>query len=647
MKKLFYCVAILLAIVACTKGEIDNGDNNTPTIPEKPESEITITSMSLNFPKEGGSENILFSTTDGWTAEVIKASENDWLNISPSKGNAGNANITVTTTPNEITYERVASICIKSGTKELIIKVSQKHKNAPFDPYGILTELSNILMTNYIGIGEHCDFGLPSIFGATDRMCGEVFPTSGNMPDGNQYYDRWQWCLYTYNSAGLNDTGYGAPLIYNNYYAFINTANTAISNLSDNPGPELGVAKAFRASSYLDLARLYDPLPAKAEGVAEINSYTIPSDILGLTVPIVTENTTEEDLANNPRVSREKIFEFIFNDLDEAENLIGDYKIDNLGMPSLSVVYGLKARAYLWLGGFSEKYEKIPTGEEAYRLAADYAHKAIISSYCNIMTLSDYGYVYGGFGKANNAWMWGLQQTSDTVLSHLHSWTAHMSSEALWGYGNGAQPGINAISYARMNDTDFRKSLFNNPERDYNRVATCLTKEEYEGGGNAISPMSPYASFKFRTNNGEKYDYNIGNVTDIPMMRIEEMYLIQAEATAHYDIAKGERLFIAFMENRDHAYSVPEDRDLIEEIIFQKRIEFWGEGLAIYDMKRLNIGMLNGEPESNAPKGARFTTDGRAPWWNCVIPISVVQQNKALEGKNNPNPSKTYLSKDI
>ena len=541
--------------------------------------------------------------------------------------------------------------CIKEGLPQGGSATNEQVGESPFAAGGVLTAMPTSIMTNYVGIGEHCDFGIASVFGATDRMAGDVFPTSGNMPDGNKYYDRWQWCLYTFNNAGLNDTGYGAPLIYYNYYNFIYTANSAIGIFSTNPGPELGVAKAFRAFCFLDLARLYDPLPAKAEGVAGTNKYVIPAEVTGLTVPIVTETSTVEELENNPRATREEMFEFILNDLNEAETLISEakYKPATIGLPSLAVIYGLKARAYNWLGGFNDSYENVPTGNAAYKLAAQYARKAITESGCSIMSEAQYTDPITGFCKVNNAWMWGMQQSTDTVLGNLHSWTAHMSTDALWGYGGGSQPGMNALMYNRISDTDFRKKLFNNPERDFSKIDpyTNLTEEEYEGGGNAMSSIAPYANFKFHTNNGEKYDYAVGNVTDIPLMRVEEMYLIEAEATAHYDAAKGAELLTAFMANRDSAYAIPADRDLVEEIIFQKRVEFWGEGIIIYDMKRLNIGMNNGDEGSTAPNDARFTTDGRAPWWNCVIPHSAVQQNQGLADKNNPNVAKTYMSKNI
>ena len=157
--------------------------------------------------------------------------------------------------------------------------------------------------------------------------------------------------------------------------------------------------------------------------------------------------------------------------------------------------------------------------------------------------------------------------------------------------------------------------------------------------------MAPYASFKFHTAGGEKSNFTIANVVDIPMMRVEEMYLIEAEATAHYDEATARTLLTSFMAHRDPNYRIPAaTTDLVEEIIFQKRIEFWGEGIIYYDMKRLNMSMHNADTGTNAPSGAIISTDGRAPWWNCVIPLGAVQQNIALTNMNNPDPTGTVRS---
>ena len=530
------------------------------------------------------------------------------------------------------------SSCIEETFPEGGNVTSGQISESPFAMEDIAASIPTILTTNYLDMGDHFDFGYPGIFGATDRMVGEVFPVSQNLPGGNQYYDRWQAWLYP-DMGGLSATGW-TDFFYLNYYQFIYSANEVISiaSQSESGGVALGIAKAFRAMCYLDMARMYDPLPAKAPDRPSYESEL--EAVKGLTVPIVREGATLEQLENNPRATREEMFNFILSDLTDAESLLADYQPASKNMPSQAVVYGLLARTYLWLGGFEETYEGFVTGTEAYKKAAEYARKAINASGCTILTESQWLDPKTGFNTVNNAWMWAMIQTTDTVLNNLLSWAAHMSLEAVYGYGYGAQPGISVFSYERISDTDFRKKSYVTADRSYAAAQPymSLTEEEFK-------TVAPYASYKFHTAGGEKSNFTIANVVDIPMMRVEEMYLIEAEATAHYDEATARTLLTSFMAHRDPNYRIPAaTTDLVEEIIFQKRIEFWGEGIIYYDMKRLNMSMHNADTGTNAPSGAIISTDGRAPWWNCVIPLGAVQQNIALTNMNNPDPTGTVRS---
>lgn len=530
------------------------------------------------------------------------------------------------------------SSCIEETFPEGGNVTSGQISESPFAMEDIAASIPTILITNYLDMGDHFDFGYPGIFGATDRMVGEVFPVSQNLPGGNQYYDRWQAWLYP-DMGGLSATGW-TDFFYLNYYQFIYSANEVISiaSQSESGGVALGIAKAFRAMCYLDMARMYDPLPAKAPDRPSYESEL--EAVKGLTVPIVREGATLEQLENNPRATREEMFNFILSDLTDAESLLAEYQPASKNMPSLAVVHGLLARTYLWLGGFEETYEGFVTGTEAYKKAAEYARKAINASGCTILTESQWLDPKTGFNTVNNAWMWAMIQTTDTVLNNLLSWAAHMSLEAVYGYGYGAQPGISVFSYERISDTDFRKKSYVTADRSYAAAQPymSLTEEEFK-------TVAPYASYKFHTAGGEKSNFTIANVVDIPMMRVEEMYLIEAEATAHYDEATARTLLTSFMAHRDPNYRIPAaTTDLVEEIIFQKRIEFWGEGIIYYDMKRLNMSMHNADTGTNAPSGAIISTDGRAPWWNCVIPLGAVQQNIALTNMNNPDPTGTVRS---
>ena len=92
----------------------------------------------------------------------------------------------------------------------------------------------------------------------------------------------------------------------------------------------------YRAMFYLDMARLYE---------FKENGYTEVSDnVLGLTVPIVTEETTEEQSMNNPRAPREKMYAFILDDLSKAEEYLEGQTV-SLTRPSVPAVNGLYARA--------------------------------------------------------------------------------------------------------------------------------------------------------------------------------------------------------------------------------------------------------------------------------------------------------------
>ncbi|MBO7313736.1 MAG: carbohydrate-binding protein SusD, partial [Alistipes sp.] len=78
--------------------------------------------------------------------------------------------------------------------------------------------------------------------------------------------------------------------------------------------------------------------------------------------------------------------------------------------------------------------------------------------------------------------------------------------------------------------------------------------------------------------------------------------------------------------------------DLLKEIIDQKALEFWGEGIVMYDMKRLDMGVTCGFKGSNYYEEGRHNSDGRLPWWNYCIPQGELERNEGIE-INNPDPT--------
>jgi len=317
--------------------------------------------------------------------------------------------------------------------------------------------------------------------------------------------------------------------------------------------------------------------------------------------------------------------------LDDAEALLtNNSHRGGKDVPSLAVVYGLKARAYLWLGGFDKSN---------YAQAASYARKAIDESGATILTEAQWLDPKTGFNTPNNSWLWYLPQSAEGI-TNLVNFVAWRGAEASWGYASLVQQGVHVNFYNRIADTDWRKRAFLGPDPEAwwaENKDICninIEDEDWEGY------FAPYASVKFRPANGEILNYNVGNVTSICMMRVEEMLLIEAEATAYSDPAKAADMITAFATTRDAAFVKPvaTTEAVVDATMWQKRVELWGEGVVFYDFKRLNYGKETGYEGTNVSTDSRINTDGRAPWWNFVIPEKEVLQNEALKGKNNPEP---------
>ena len=91
-------------------------------------------------------------------------------------------------------------------------------------------------------------------------------------------------------------------------------------------------------------------------------------------------------------------------------------------------------------------------------------------------------------------------------------------------------------------------------------------------------------------------------------------------------------------------------KGFLDELFLQKRVEFWGEGIMIYDYKRYgNKGIHRGYEGTNHAQverlntAERFNSDGTpSPQWNLVVTRSEFQNNLGItDVTNNPDPSGT------
>ena len=468
---------------------------------------------------------------------------------------------------------------------------------------------------------SHCYFGYPAEMIVRDMLTGDYTHIGET---GYSHFMGWSRNQY------MGEDYMRQQFHWNYLYRFISQANSLIRSIDESKASAtalayLGTAYAYRAMLYIDMARMYEFLPndiftdgKNSEGVKVQN----------LTVPIVHENLTEEQASNNPRASREEMFKFILSDLEKAEKLIPN--LSNTAsntLPDLACVYGLKARLYMWV--------------EQYDMAQQSARKAIDAAKVTPLTESTALSTTTGYNNAST-FMWCATQTPETyaVKSGIINWTSWVSNQTKFGY-TGATTSLYVVidksMYERISDTDWRKKQWVAPAGSTLEGQTPFISEEDK------ATMPAYAAVKFRPNAGDGEDYLIGASSAVPMMRVEEMYFIEAEAAEHISAGSGIALMTNFMKShRDPNYQF-NGNDPIDEIVFQKRVELWGEGHTFFDIKRLNMSVTRGYEGTNwQDSQSLLNTNGRPAWTNYVIVKTEATTNKAVVNHNNPDPSDTY-----
>ena len=309
--------------------------------------------------------------------------------------------------------------------------------------------------------------------------------------DANLFWQIW----YTVHTA-LGSEYLGCQLPWTFYYKLINNCNNVIAMVPDYAHADdtrrhgAGLAYTMRAFAYMDLARMFQ--------------YTYVGNEQLPTVPIVTEQTTEAQKADNPRATNEAVWRFILEDLDKAEACLEDYRRTDKTKPDVSVVYGLKARAYLTMENFPEA--------EKYAVKAQTGYAP--------MTEAEWLDKTTGFNTlSNRAWMWGMQQSSDDPIiksgKGLYSWIGSFCVEQSFGYAgmdDGCFPMIDAHLYATIPATDFRKRAFLAPS-DAGSLAGVAKYTDYVPSANLsfrLTDLPPYTSFKFRPADKGYTDYMVG-----------------------------------------------------------------------------------------------------------------------------------------
>jgi len=448
---------------------------------------------------------------------------------------------------------------------------------------------------------RHNDFGYPSNMMFMD--------TNGNdmLSEDNGY----NWVGNNLEFSDRVFTSREGQIVWNNLYAMIRAANNVVGAIPsdvEDPTSQFYLAQGLsvRAFSYWNLAQLYQ--------------FNYVGNEKALCVPIITpENADAAAIDGVKRSTVEEVYALIISDLGLAIESLTAAEKEGVSRKDkryvdLAVAYGLRARVNLTM--------------QKWKDAATDADAAIDMTDAKIASLADVAKpAFWTVDEVN--WMWGIiiSETDEVVTSGIVNWLSHMGS-LNYGYANfsgGRQ--INKILYNSIPESDVRKGWWINEEK----LSENLTKEmqaTMDGYGYAAFTQVKFAPYKNEMKSST-------NASDIPLMRVEEMHLIKAEALA---MSGGDGItpLVNFVKTyRDPGYDF--SGDVQEEVFRQRRIELWGEGLNWFDIMRLNKGVdRRGAGYPNATMVFNIPAGSDILLWR--IPEAEIQANPALSaGDNNPS----------
>lgn len=396
--------------------------------------------------------------------------------------------------------------------------------------------------------------------------------------------------------------------IWNFYYTMISNVNYIIASESTMAGDPnavkkiVGQAYAMRAFCYYYLIQLYQ------------QTYKGHENAPG--VPVYTEPTVAGSVGK-PRGTVQGVYDQINSDLAKATELLEGLEQSHKSHIDYYVAKGLQARAFLVQHKYSE--------------AAAAAAEALKKNGLSIASVADLG---GNNNIEVSDVMWGVGIIADQS-SGFAGFFSHMDADAPGMYGSKARKCISTGLYNMISSTDDRLAWFRGKLKD----------EELKNG----SSWASYCQLKFKM-----ADYTT-RTGDYILMRAEEMVLIKAEAECHleqYATARNtikelgtlrDNGFETRLAGRTDSNSYNSNTNsalvtLMDEILFQRRVELWGEAGRIFDLQRLGLGYNRKYEGSNHTETVQTkNTEAASPLFILPLPQSEIDGNENItDADQNP-----------
>lgn len=479
--------------------------------------------------------------------------------------------------------------------------------------------------------GDLLDFGYPALMLQMDSRTADFVSANADI------YGWFSECAeYLDNTA----SGPYSLIRWRWGYNTIFTCNEVLARIPEDTKDDMYKfyrAQAFgnRAFAYWFLAQLFQFNYAYTNPETGLPNTEMPC------VPIVTEENMNKVAADGvPRASVEAVYNLILSDLNTGIELMTNNTSASRSDKryiDLNVLYGLRARTYLCMQKYNEA-------------AAD-AQRVISSGSFSPLTAE--AAIGPGFISLNEPnWMWGVYIASEDV--HGLYTLAGMMGSYTYGYAYvGMYKCITNTLFNKISNNDPRKlwwlspngnsnaQYFKNasidPSSPYKTAAQYLEMEGFPPY--AVTKFAPYGNVILQSMNQAEY----------PLMRIEEMYLILAEAQGMGgNLSQGVKTLENFVnnyrwlsKNTPYTCTATTPEEFIDEIFFQREVEFWGEGITYYDIMRLNRGVdrrntIWTDPTYGMTNYVYNIAPGSAVLLT-PIPLSEIDNNKQMtEADQNP-----------
>ena len=350
----------------------------------------------------------------------------------------------------------------------------------------------------------------------------------------------WYRSDITEFEAPLDYTRSRNRMVWRYYYRIVRSANNVIANLGGNDiTPEIeenkfamGQAKAMRAHSYFYLTQYFQKEYKATE----------------LILPLYTEAIG----SNLAKSTASEVYDLMESDLTDAISLLDGFNRSAKNEVNQDIAKGLLAYVLGAKGGSDAQ-------------VASLTQDVINGGAYTVLSGAE---LTGGMADvASPSWMWGIDITENNGLD-LVSWWGQIDTFSYSYAWAGDYKAIDKSLFDAIPANDGRKEqFFNNP-----------------ASGRYLQPLKKF--YASGTVGGAS-----GTVTaDYVYMRVEEMYLLNAEANARAGndgAAKTSLKALVSKRVPDASYiDGLSGAALQAEIYLQTRIEMWGEGKSFLAMKR-------------------------------------------------------------